>query len=76
MILTFISEIYFTLNRKVEDNRSKHMTIENQERRIVYDTDGTSLNYPVLFPFLEPEWLEVSVGTGEIGSADTVLLVS
>ena len=50
------------------------MTIENQERRIVYDTDGTSLNYPVPFPFLEPEWLEVSVGTGEIGSADTVLV--
>ena len=50
------------------------MTIENQERRIVYDTDGTSLDYPAPFPFLEPEWLEVSVGTGEIGTADTPLV--
>ena len=50
------------------------MTIENQERRIVYDTDGTSLNYPAPFPFLEPEWLEVSVGTGEIGTADAALV--
>ena len=50
------------------------MTIENQERRIVYDTDGTSLSYSAPFPFLEPEWLEVSVGTGEIGTADTDLV--
>ena len=50
------------------------MTIENQQRRIVYDADGVSLNYPVPFPFLEPEWLTVSVGTGEIGTKDTTLV--
>lgn len=50
------------------------MTIENQQRRIVYDVDGVSLAYPVPFPFLEPEWLTVSVGTGEIGTTDTTLV--
>lgn len=50
------------------------MTIENQQRRIVYDADGVSLAYPVPFPFLEPEWLTVSVGTGEIGTTDTTLV--
>lgn len=49
------------------------MTIETQQVSVIYQGDGASARFAVPYPFPDKTALQVYTGTGELGSADTLL---
>lgn len=49
------------------------MVLQTQVSSVIYAGDNVSVDFAVIYPFYEPGHLQVSTGTGEVGSVDSVL---